>query len=261
MASLLSKALGLCVLLVGLFPRTAAALPWDIDMVDGYFYRAYEWSMMGLPEGIVARNPDSIYVAGVSGAGGTWANNATIGGHFLDDLNATTVCSNDRLRVEMDMARDDANRDEARDDDTKELIKGKNLFGVYCAACHGQEGRGGAAVSQNDDGRRYSLDIPVLSGGCEANPTVDYEANGYFASDCQNEMSKESCEDRSCVWKGGSRVAAQSHLGCDGGLFTTIRNGTSTGTMRGYHQAMDSDDIWAVVTYLRELPGNGAPTN
>ena len=40
MGNVLSKALGICVLMVGLFPRVASALPWDIDMVDAYFYRA-----------------------------------------------------------------------------------------------------------------------------------------------------------------------------------------------------------------------------
>ena len=260
MGNVLSKAMGMCVLMVGLFPRVASALPWDIDMVDAYFYRAYEWSMRGLPEGVVARNPDSRVEAGISGAGGTWANNAAIDGVFLDDLNTLTVCEDEVLSGRLDLARDAANDEEPRDEQG-ELVKGKNLFGVYCAACHGAEGRGGAAVTEYDDGHRFTSEIPVLAGGCVAEPSVNYEEQGYSAVDCQFEMTKDDCESHQCVWTGGSRVAEKASLGCDGALFATIRNGSASGAMRGYHQAMDSDDIWAVVTYLRELPGNGKPTN
>lgn len=43
--------------LVGLLAAApAAAAPWDIDMVDAYFYRGYEWKMMTPPEGAVSIN-------------------------------------------------------------------------------------------------------------------------------------------------------------------------------------------------------------
>ena len=35
---------------------TAIAFPWDIDMVDAYFYRGYEWNMMTVPDGAVSIN-------------------------------------------------------------------------------------------------------------------------------------------------------------------------------------------------------------
>ena len=87
---------------------------------------------------------------------------------------------------------------------------------------------------------------------------MNYEEQSYFAADCQYEMSKDDCESHQCVWTGGSRIAEKASLGCDGALFATIRNGSTSGAMRGYHQAMDSDDMWAVVTYLRELPGKAS---
>ena len=36
-----------------LLASTAQAFPWDIDMVDAAFYRAYEWEMMLPPEGSI----------------------------------------------------------------------------------------------------------------------------------------------------------------------------------------------------------------
>jgi mono/diheme cytochrome c family protein len=42
-------------------------------------------------------------------------------------------------------------------------------------------------------------------------------------------------------------------LRSDGYLYLTIRNGAAV--MSGYGQAMDDDEMWAIVSYIRTLDG------
>ena len=43
-------------LTVGMFSTLAWAFPWDTDMIDAVYKRAYSWEMKTLPEGVVSVN-------------------------------------------------------------------------------------------------------------------------------------------------------------------------------------------------------------
>ena len=105
---------------------TAMALPWDIDMVDAYFLRGYEWSMMTVPEGAVSIN--------------RWAPNY------------------DRMTPEGMALQSPYTADAAH------VATGEQMFNTYCVACHGVEGKGGAPVADNTSGKRYPILPPMLSG-------------------------------------------------------------------------------------------------
>jgi mono/diheme cytochrome c family protein len=157
---------------------TALAFPWDIDMVDAYFYRGYEWAMMKLPEGVVSQD---LYVAN--------ADRMTPAGQALTNPNGLP---------------------------TEATIKhGERMFGVYCATCHGAEGKGGAEVMRNDPTKginRYPVPAPMLSG---------------------------------------TGNVSQSRT--DGYIYLTIRNGAAV--MPGYNQAMYDHEMWSIVSYIRTLEG------
>lgn len=114
---------------VALFSGAAYALPWDIDMVDAAFYRAYEWVMMTLPEGTVSTN---MYVQNydITSAEGQGLTNP------LPDDEATRK-------------------------------KGEATFNIYCTPCHGAGGAGGGTVMDNDPAngkRRFPIPAPKLAG-------------------------------------------------------------------------------------------------
>lgn len=113
-----------------LVASTAAwAFPWDIDMVDAEFFRAYEWTMMQPPEGAVSRDN---YVANYS--------RDTPEGQGL----ANPYAVNDAT-----------------------LATGERMFEVYCQTCHGEMGTGGAEVMRNEPDvgiRRFPVPAPMLSG-------------------------------------------------------------------------------------------------
>jgi len=153
---------------------TAMALPWDIDMVDAYFYRGYEWNMMTVPDGAVSIN--------------RWAPNAN------------------RMTPEGQALKNPYPVNDAA------LKTGKQMFDIYCVTCHGAEGKGGAAVADNTNGKRYPVPPPALSGA-------------------------------------GSMPSIRT----DGYLYLTIRNGSAI--MSAYGQAMDDDEMWAIVSYIRTLDG------
>lgn len=156
---------------------SASASPWDIDMVDAYFYRGYEWKMMQVPDGAVSVN--------------RYAPNA-------DRMTEAGKALTSPYPV-----------------DEKLLAKGERAFGNYCTACHGKLGQGGAAVADHNpaEGRyRFPIMPPRLSGEGATTP---------------------------------SRT--------DGFLYLTIRNGAAL--MPGYSQALDNDEMWAIVAYMRTLDG------
>jgi mono/diheme cytochrome c family protein len=157
---------------------TAVAFPWDIDMVDAYFYRGYEWAMMQLPDGVVSRD---LYVANA-----------------------------DRMTPE-----GQALQNPFGEPNSATLQKGERMFTVYCATCHGVEGKGGAEVMRNDPTlgiNRYPVPAPMLSG------------TGNVTS-----------------------------MRTDGYIYLTIRNGAAV--MPGYNQAMYDHEMWSVVSYIRTLEG------
>jgi mono/diheme cytochrome c family protein len=162
-------------LLAGLtLSSTADAAPWDIDMVDAYFYRGYEWNMMLVPEGAVSQN--------------RW------------------VANYDRMTPEGMALTNPYEADEAF------VALGEKSFTIYCVACHGVEGGGGAPVMDNTSGKRYPVPAAMLKGE-------------------------------------GSAASIRT----DGYIYLTIRNGAAV--MSGYAQALDDDEMWAIVSYIRTLDG------
>ena len=175
----------------GLVASTAAwAFPWDIDMVDAVFLRAFEWEMRGEPEGSVSIN------------------------RYRENCDPT--CS-DPAEVQPEWNRDDIGGTVQTNPLTASdevLEQGKFYFEVYCQTCHGVEGLGGAPVTNNEVGARYPA-VPMLSG-----PTA---ATAYRS---------------------------------DGWIYLTIRNGGIN--MPSYSYAMDDEQMWSVVSYLRTLPNAAA---
>lgn len=111
--------------------QPAQAFPWDWDMVDSQFMRAYEWSMMQLPDAAVSINR---YVPN--------ANRMTPEGQALVNPLGASPSAED-------------------------IALGKQMFVVYCQTCHGVEGKGGAPVAMNDPAagiKRYPVPPPMLSG-------------------------------------------------------------------------------------------------
>lgn len=116
---------------VALLGQSAQAFPWDWDMVDAQFARAYEWTMMTLPEGAVSINR---YVPNSD-------RNTPEGQALVNPLGPKPA---------------DA-----------DLAVGKQMFTVYCQTCHGVDGKGGAPVTLNDPAagiKRYPIPPPMLSG-------------------------------------------------------------------------------------------------
>jgi mono/diheme cytochrome c family protein len=89
---------------------------------------------------------------------------------------------------------------------------GEKSFTIYCVACHGVEGGGGAPVMDNTSGKRYPVPAAMLKGE-------------------------------------GSAASIRT----DGYIYLTIRNGAAV--MSGYAQALDDDEMWAIVSYIRTLDG------
>ena len=105
----------------------AYAFPWDIDMSDATFLRAYEWQMTAPPEGSVSRNRER-----TTGMARTPAADALVNPVAADDVT---------------------------------LRQGERMFTVYCQTCHGAQGAGGAPMTDNTDGKkRYTFPVPTLSG-------------------------------------------------------------------------------------------------
>lgn len=159
------------------FSTAAWAFPWDIDMVDSTFLRAFEWKMLPLPEGTVSTNR---YVA--------QHERNTPEGQALTSPYPSTDAT---------------------------VATGQKMFFSYCAPCHGQDGKGGAEVMRNDPAngiKRFPVPAPVLSG-----------------------------------------PGAISALRSDGYIYLTIRNGGAI--MPAYYYAMEDEEMWAVVAYIRTLDG------
>ncbi|MDP6931694.1 MAG: c-type cytochrome [Myxococcota bacterium] len=114
-------------LLSGALLASAAAwaFPWDIDMTDAAFLRAFEWKMMPLPDETVSR---------------------------------------DRHRAELNRFVDAEGLQNPLTVDDDVLATGKQMFEVYCATCHGPDGKGGAPVTDMSAGQRYPIPPPLLSG-------------------------------------------------------------------------------------------------
>ncbi len=111
------------LLVLGGLSTAAWAFPWDTDMADAVFKRAYSWTMATLPEGTISVNHERMP-----------------GDRFAEETALLTIPS---------------------EADTGE---GQRLFNIYCTACHGVDGKGGAPVADNSSGKRYPVPPPPLSG-------------------------------------------------------------------------------------------------
>lgn len=105
---------------------TAHAFPWDTDMTDSTFQKAYGWKMMQLPEGSVSRNMMR-----------------TNAGPRTPEADALV---------------------NPLAGDAAAVAGGEKLFATYCATCHGALGAGGSPVADNTSGKRFRMPVPKLSG-------------------------------------------------------------------------------------------------
>lgn len=99
--------------------------------------------------------------------------------------------------------------------DDATVATGSHLFQVTCAPCHGIEGKGGGPVTTNDPTKGINR-FPV--------PAPNLSGPG-----------------------------AAPAMRSDGYLYYTIRNGGAL--MPAYGTSLTDRERWAVVTYLRTLPG------
>jgi S-disulfanyl-L-cysteine oxidoreductase SoxD len=141
---------GLALLALG---STAAwAFPWDIDMVDSLAFKAFEWRMKPLPVGTVSI------------------------GRFRGGFDKTT-----RMTPVGDALANPLAADAQVPTPTGPIAatkKGEHLFGIYCRACHGENGQGNAPVMDMTNGkRRYPIPAAILSG---TNAVTPLRSDGYI---------------------------------------------------------------------------------
>lgn len=148
-----------------LFVAGAAwASPWDIDMIDGLTFKAYEWRMKPQPEAVLARRAGT-------------APKARGLGYAQNDA----VPSVNRLDVEATNALIDP-----YSSDPQHLATGARMFRVNCAPCHGLEGAGNGPVTVNDVEkgiRRFPMAAPNLSG---SSSRVNTLSDGYLYATIRN---------------------------------------------------------------------------
>lgn len=139
----------------------AWASPWDIDMIDAYTLKAYEWKMRPMPTASVQRQP--------------------VGPKPPGAYQTAYVANVDRtVPAQVDPLVNPYPADEAS------LAEGKRLFQVTCAPCHGVEGKGGGPVTQNDPAKginRFPLPAPLLSG---AGAVSAVRSDGYIYATIRN---------------------------------------------------------------------------
>lgn len=140
-----------------LFAGLAWASPWDIDMIDSWNYKAYEWEMKPQPSGVIGREAGSFV-------------RPQDAGHYQNGVVAGVTRGNS---VETDALANPYKADEAS------LKTGERFFQVNCAPCHGVNGAGSGPVTKNDPANgvnRFLMPAPILSGkgGVAANRSDGY---------------------------------------------------------------------------------------
>jgi mono/diheme cytochrome c family protein len=94
----------------------ALGLPWDIDMADGQQRKAYSFEMAGLPEGVVAQPSRT----SPKGFAPNYVRGTPEGEALVNPLQDN--------------------------EQTREM--GRQMFGIYCAPCHGADGINLGPVAQ-----------------------------------------------------------------------------------------------------------------
>ncbi len=136
-----------------LVSAAAWASPWDIDMIDAYMFKAYEWQMKPQPAGVVPREARSTPRPRAEG--------------FYQNAYVTTV-------TRRNMASVDALTDPYAAE-PNHALRGDKLFAVNCAPCHGLQGKGDGPVTKNDAEkgiRRFMMAAPMLSGDASRTRTL-----------------------------------------------------------------------------------------
>jgi len=136
---------------------TAQAFPWDIDMVDAVFLRAYEWEMMLPPEGSI---PTAAPMAELREPSLAITQQTTYREQCEPTCrdNAMNGTQWDRTTPEGQALTNPLAPSGSASDEV--LATGEDMYNAYCAACHGLGGAGGAQVPQ----RGYPAAPPNLSG-------------------------------------------------------------------------------------------------
>lgn len=117
-----------------LFASTAQAFPWDIDMVDAIFYRAYEWEMMLPPEGVIPTEEPYVRIVKPTLA----IAQTTVYREFCEPTcsdNSANGSKWDRATPEGVALVNPLSPGGTSSDETIET--GEHMYNAYCSACHG----------------------------------------------------------------------------------------------------------------------------
>ncbi len=157
----LRAVLGPALVAAAMAPGVAAAMPWDLDMVDSDAIKAYEAEMRTLPAGVVSQP------------------------HLL-----TPLAWRKNYRRESPEGQALANPLDVAD--ASVLSQGERMYGVYCTPCHGSDGVNlgpvaapgrypGIAILAGPDGRLQSrtdghVYLTIRNGG-GIMPSYDWAMN------------------------------------------------------------------------------------
>lgn len=147
---------------MSLISLPAQAFPWDIDMVDAVFLRAYEFEMRLPPEGSI---PTTAPLAVSSVTPDIAIPRRTL---YREACEPTCYKPDETVAyLDRNTAEGQALTNPFAPDDEEMLAVGEKMFAVYCQTCHGAAGAGGAPVADHDPtkGRyRYPAAPPMLQG-------------------------------------------------------------------------------------------------
>jgi mono/diheme cytochrome c family protein len=132
------------VLVLAFLASAAAwAFPWDIDMVDSSFFRAFEWEMRPIPDGVASVN------------------------RYRGGYDRSTRMMPEGAALSSPHTADPAL-----------LRTGERMFVVYCQTCHGPKGQGGAPMADMSGGKkRFPIPPALLSGAGAITPL---RSDGYI---------------------------------------------------------------------------------
>jgi mono/diheme cytochrome c family protein len=118
-------------------------------------------------------------------------------------------------------------------DDPNHIATGDRMFRVNCAPCHGLEGAGGGPVTTNDVEkgiRRFPMVAPMLSG---SSSRVSKLSDGYLYATIRNGGNGSAGAT-------ATRTAVEATIGAG---------------MPAYGSLLTDAERWAIVAYIRTLPG------
>jgi cytochrome c len=228
------------VVLAGLLVSgTALAFPWDIDMVNGVAYKAYEWAMGDTAPGRTERieaNGGRVWSGGVvqrpTNVGATAADGGPIGAIAVSRPMAPGSYQDDYVPSQSYAAAKDLKNPYTVD--AKFLALGSDRYVQACAPCHGTDGAGVGPVTWHD-------------------PAQGRDRYSYPAAQ---------------LW--GEKSVLNTKAMTDGEVYNRIRNGywvagadanaAPVMHMPGYAVSLTDKERWAVTAFLRDKsPAPAAP--